>query len=281
MQSKNVLSDAAVAAFQPAEKIGLVASVNSEGLPHISLITSIRAISESKLTLGAFCEGRSKAHIQENPKIGFLVMTMDRKLFRGKAAWTHLSKEGPELSEYNDMPMFRYNAYFGIHTVHYLDLISTAGMERLPLIRILAAALLTRLAKKGASGNIASPVLKPFGQNLFNRLDALKFLAYINADGYPEIVPVIQCQAADSCRLAFCPSVYANELEHIPDSTTVAVHGLTMAMESVLIRGRLNAAERFRGIRLRTIDIEWVYNSMPPCHGQIYPPLSLTPVTEF
>jgi hypothetical protein len=29
------------------------------------------------------------------------------------------------------------------------------------------------------------------------------------------------------------------------------------------------------------IDIEWVYNSMPPCHEQIYPPVDLKPVTAF
>ena len=32
---------------------------------------------------------------------------------------------------------------------------------------------------------------------------------------------------------------------------------------------------------LGTVDIEWVYNSMPPAHGQIYPEVPLEPVIEF
>jgi hypothetical protein len=34
-------------------------------------------------------------------------------------------------------------------------------------------------------------------------------------------------------------------------------------------------------MKLGTVDIEWVYNSMPPGHGQIYPPVALKPVVNF
>jgi hypothetical protein len=29
------------------------------------------------------------------------------------------------------------------------------------------------------------------------------------------------------------------------------------------------------------VDIEWVYNAMPPCHEQIYPPVELKAVVDF
>jgi hypothetical protein len=29
------------------------------------------------------------------------------------------------------------------------------------------------------------------------------------------------------------------------------------------------------------LDIDWVYNSMPPSHGQIYPEVELEAVTDF
>ena len=35
------------------------------------------------------------------------------------------------------------------------------------------------------------------------------------------------------------------------------------------------------GIQTGIVDIDWVYNSMPPAHGQIYPPVPLIPVTEW
>ena len=44
-------------AFEPAEKIGIVACVNPDGQPHVSLITSIMAPHPNPLTLGEFCRG--------------------------------------------------------------------------------------------------------------------------------------------------------------------------------------------------------------------------------
>jgi hypothetical protein len=52
-------------------------------------------------------------------------------------------------------------------------------------------------------------------------------------------------------------------------------------MEDVLIRGTFRGFKRHRLITLGTVDIEWVYNSMPPAHGQIYPEVPLEPITEF
>lgn len=278
---KTSLSPEDIKAFEPAEKVGLVASVNPEGLPHISLITSIQGNSPTQLTLGEFCKGKSKGFIQQKPDIGFLVMTLDKKMWQGKARWTHLKKDGPEFERYNDIPMFRYNTYFGINTVHYLDLIEISSGQALPMAQIVVAAILTRIAKSGARTRHPDRILKPFAEKLFNGLDSLKFISYIGGDGCPVIFPVIQCQAADSRRLAFSSFAFRDDLRAIPKGTPVAVFGMTMGMEDVLIRGRFNGFKSVRLLETGSIDIDWVYNSMPPCHGQIYPQLELKPVVAF
>ena len=281
MKTKTSFSAQEMKAFEPAEKIGLVACVNPDGLPHISLITSIMAPRPDQITLGQFCMGLSKQYIQQNPNVAFLIMTLDKKMWRGRARWTHLKKEGPEYERYNEIPMFRYNTYFGINTVHYLDLIETTARQDLPMPKIILSALLTRLAKAGAGSGLEDRILKPFAEDLFNRLDALKFIAYVGQEEFPVIVPVIQCQAADSRRLAFSPLAFKDELMQIPKATPLAVFGLTMGMEDVLVRGTFRGYHRTTGLNLGTIDVEWVYNSMPPAHGQIYPEVELTPVREF
>jgi hypothetical protein len=281
MNSKNTFSQEDIKAFEPAEKIGLIALANPEGLPHITLITSIQATGPSRLTLGEFCKGSSKQYIQKNPNIAFLVMTLDKKMWRGKACWTHLKQEGPEYEKYNDIPMFRYNTYFGINTVHYLDLVENGAQENLPMSKIVPAAMVTKLVKGGAKTGINDRILKPFAESLFNQLDSLKFIAYIGNDGFPVIVPLIQCQAADSRRLAFSPLAYKNELRKIPVGKQVAVFGITMAMEDVLVRGTFLGFKKYRFMKTGIIDIEWVYNSMPPAHGQIYPEVELKPVLDF
>jgi hypothetical protein len=281
MQRKTSFSQSEIDAFKPAEKIGMVALKDPKGLPHITLITSIQASGSSQMTLGEFCKGKSKEYIQENPDIAFIIMTMDKKMWRGRAKWTHLKHDGPEYEEYNNTPMFRYNAYFGINTVHYLDLVETGGKENLPFGKIILAALLTKLAKGGMVNSNGSRVLKPFAEGIFNDLAALKFISYISEDGLPVMFPVIQCQASDSKRLAFSSLAFGEELSQIKDGTTVAVFGITMGMEDVLVRGTFNGLKRSRGVKIGTVDINWVYNSMPPCHGQIYPKVELTPVVNF
>jgi hypothetical protein len=147
--------------------------------------------------------------------------------------------------------------------------------------KIILSALLTKLAKARVKTKMADRILKPFAEDLFNEMGSLKFIAYMGPDGFPVLVPVIQCQAADSRRLAFYPMAFQDELLRIPNDTTVAVFGLTMKMEDVLVRGAFRGFNRIMGLRFGTIDIEWVYNSMPPAHGQIYPEVPLEPITDF
>lgn len=281
MNLKQSFSPQDMKTFEPAEKVGLIATINPEGRVHITLITSIMAPDPKHLALGQFCVGLSKWFMQQNPEVAFLIMSLDRKMWRGKAKWTHKKTDGPEYEFFNDLPMFRYNAYFGINTVHYMDLIETTHPQDLPMLKIIPAAVLTKLVKGSVKTNKYQRILKHFAEDLFNRLDSLKFLSYIGEDGFPVIIPVIQCQAADSSRLAFSPFAYKDELMNIPDGTPVAVYCLTLEMQSVLIRGTFTGYSRNRGIQIGCVDIDWVYNSMPPKHEQIYPAVELKPVVNF
>lgn len=278
---KHEFSPEDIQAFTPSEKVGLVASVNFEGLPHITLITSMQARGPRELLLGEFVTGASKKFIRVNHKIGFLIMTFSRHLWRGKAVWTHAETSGPEYERMNLIPMFRYNTYFGISTVHYCDLVETSEKTPLPMNSIILAAIKTRLAKSRLKTGKPKRILKPFIEAMFNQLNSLKFLAYIREDGFPTIIPIIQCQAADSHRLAFAAGAYDDELRLIPTGSQVAVFCMNFGIEDVLIRGVYNGLKKSLGMTLGTVDIDWVYNSMPPAVGQVYPEIPIQPVTEF
>ncbi|HNY64735.1 MAG TPA: pyridoxamine 5'-phosphate oxidase family protein [Deltaproteobacteria bacterium] len=267
--------------FEPEAKVGLIATVNPEGLPHITLITALQAKTPEKLIWGQFTEGMSKKHVKSNPKTGFLIMTMDRSLWRGKALWTHEARKGEDYAMFNNKPMFRYNSYCGIHTVHYMDLVGTYGREGLPMGRIVLSLLLTKLAKSRAKGTSEGRILKPWAEGLFNRTVTIKFLSYVDTDGFPVIVPLIQCQAPDSTRLVFSPHAYRRELDNLKPGMSAAVFGLTLDMEDVLVRGVFRGFERHRAAKLGVVDLTWVYNSMPPIPGQIYPETDLKPVVNF
>jgi len=281
MQSLTSFSAEDIQATQSAMKIGLLATVNPQGLPHITMLSSLMAYSPDGICFGQFTEGESKVNILTHPKAGFLVMSLDRNLWRGKADYTHSSKSGPEFDFYNNIPMFRYNAYFGVHTVYYLNLVSHSGKYPLPMNRIIFAAVQTMLARTLGRKFERRTVLNDWTRAFLNKLDNLKFLAYIARDGYPVIIPAIQAQCLDAQHVIFSTSAYREEIEAIPVGVDLCVFGLALTMEDVLLRGKYLGTQRKSGFSTALVELEWVYNPMPPVPGQIYPSQEIKPVEQF
>lgn len=267
--------------LSPAMKVGILATVNADGLPHLTLISTLMAGSTSQVVWGQFMEGSSKVHVRDNPRTGFLIMTLDRHLWRGKATFTHTSSSGKDYDFYNSTPLFRYNAYFGVHTVYHMDLVSHSGCQVLPMNRIIFAAIQTMAARLALKKYASAGVMNLWTQAFFAKIDNLKFLGYVDADGYPVIIPVIQAQPLDRDSLVFSCGAYGAELALIPPLSKVAVFGMALTMEDVLVRGNFQGIHRRRGIRCGVVHLDWVYNSMPPKPMQIYPPIELTAIREF
>jgi hypothetical protein len=47
------------------------------------------------------------------------------------------------------------------------------------------------------------------------------------------------------------------------------------------VRGTYQGLRRIAGVPCGVLDVDWVYNPMPPKPMQIYPKLALEPVKEF
>jgi uncharacterized pyridoxamine 5'-phosphate oxidase family protein len=280
-QSQTAFSPEDIQSTQPAMKIGLLATVNPAGLPHVTLISSLMACAPKQMAFGQFTEGLSKQHILNNPKTGFLIMSMDKNLWRGKATFTHTTRVGSEYDYFNNVPMFRYNAYFGIHTVYYLDLLSQSGKQPLPMNRIVFAAIQTLLARTFGRKPGKEQVINPWTRQFLNKLDNLKFIAWVGLDGYPVIIPAIQVQCLDGQHILFSTSLYTDELKTIPTGADVGIFSMALTMEDVLLRGKYLGISRLAGIKAGVVKVDWVYNPMPPVPGQIYPPVLLQPVEKF
>jgi hypothetical protein len=266
---------------RPELKIGLLATVTPEGLPHVTLLSSLMACGPAEMCFGQFTEGMSKKHILTNPKVGFLIMSLDKNVWRGKASFTHYAKNGPEYDYYNNVPMFRYNAYFGVHTVYYMSLLAQTGKAPLPMNRIIFAAIQTMLARTLGRKSGKLPVLNDWTCAFLDKIENLKFLCYVDADGYPVLIPAIQAQSMDTQHVLFSPSVYTNELAALPAGVPLAVFSMALTMEDVLLRGTYLGIRRMGSIRAGLVQVNWVYNPMPPVPGQVYPLLELKPVVVF
>jgi len=258
-------------AFEPDAKIGLLATLDEGGLPHVSLITTLRACEPAILAWGQFCEGHSKRNVQERPQTAFLVMNMQRRIWRGRARWTHLERRGPELARYNQRPMFRYNAYFGIHTVHFMDLVSIEPPQDLAMPALIGGSLGALAASPLARLKARQAALKPWARALLLRPDTLKFLAWVEPDGFPTLVPAVPAAPAGGDRLVIGATGQRRALRAIPTGCTVALFALNLQMESVLLRGTLGRFRGPPGLELASLTVDWVYNSMPPKQGQVFP----------
>ena len=274
-------SEEDIQSTRPELKIGLLATVTPEGLPHVTLLSTLMACGPAQLCFGQFTEGMSKKHILTNPKAGFLIMSLDKNVWRGKASYTHFAKDGPEYDYYNNVPMFRYNAYFGVHTVYYLRLLAHAGKSPLPMNRIILAAVQTMLGRTLGRKPGKQSVLNGWTRAFVDKIDNLKFLCYVGADGYPVLIPAIQTQSLDDQHVLFSTSVYADDLALLPAGVPLAVFSMALTMEDVLLRGTYLGIRRVGGVRAGVVQVDWVYNPMPPVPGQIYPPLELKPVVAF
>ncbi|MHB8134612.1 MAG: pyridoxamine 5'-phosphate oxidase family protein [Anaerolineaceae bacterium] len=267
--------------FYAPMKIGLLATINADGEPHITLLSSLMASNPKQVIWGQFTEGLSKVNVLQNPKTGFMIMSLDKNIWMGQATWTHTQKNGVDYDRYNNQPMFRYNAYFGVHTVHYMDLVGQSGKIALPMNSVIFSALKTTFAKPFQSKNISETVMNPWTQKFLGKLDGLKFISFIDANGFPIVFPAIQAQSANSKQILFTTSVFSEYVSKIKAGTRMALYGMSLDMETVLVRGEFKGYSRKAGILTGMLDIDWVYNSMPPVPGQIYPSTPLEAITDF
>jgi hypothetical protein len=249
-------------------KIGLLATIDSEGSPHITFISSIQPLGSDSLTAGQFCGGLSKQFFRERNNVGFLIFSPAMEIWRGRAVYEKTLCSGPEYELYNKKPMFRYNSYFGFGLIHYFKIADISAKDKLTMGQIVGGAIKTRLLKPFHSSS-KKEILNDMSREMFDQIDGLKFISYIDDEGFPVIIPAIQAANAGRDRIVFSMSPYGKELEGIPDQAEVAVLFVNLKMESVLVKGGYS---KFRGLLpFGMVEISRVYNSMPPQPRYIYP----------
>jgi hypothetical protein len=245
--------------------------VAGDGYPHVSLISSISVKSKTVLMWGQFSQGLSKAYLEDNPKTGFLVISPDQRFWTGKALHTGSVLKGEDYEYFNNKPLFRYNSYFGFGAVHYEDLVEVSVGEKLPLLKIALGACRSSLLK-GKAKNREPEIQKmtPYGLDLASKMGTLKFIAYVDSDGFPRLIPAIQGTYAGVNRLVFSGLPYGDLLAKIPEGAKIAVYLANLSLESLLLQGRWQKIGK-GGI----FEIDKVYNSMLPIAGYVYPPKEL------
>lgn len=259
----NIIPQSAAKAFDTNYKIGLIGTTDMKGDPHITLISTLKAKGDKQMIFGNFVVGESKKYLLSNPKTGFLVMTLDKDFWTGRMDYTGFLGNGEDHEAYNRTPLFRYNTYFGIDSVYYFDLKNISEGQALDMAGVIANSMLVYAARHMHSKKNAKEGLSPWALNLMQKMDTLCFISWHDKDGYPVIAPCIQLQAADESTLMLSEHPYSDMLKSIEPGARVAVYASNLRFQSVMAKGC------FSGFRngLATINIDRIYNPMPPKHG--------------
>lgn len=252
--------------FENCYKIALVAMFDDEDDIHIALYSSLMNKGDDKFIFGEFVIGESKRYIHEKPKTGFLIMSVSREFWTGKMKFTHFATEGEDYVKLNEQPLFRFNTYMGVHKVHYADLIDISERTKLDMGGIVKNALKVLIRKSSIKGDVKKPALKPWAQKFLSKIDTLMFIGFEDEDGYPVLVPVIQAQAVSPSRIVLTRKPYADILKNLKDGQRVAIYGASLDMDAVLVKGTYHDYKKDLGY----VDIDKVYNTVPPKHGRIF-----------
>ena len=267
--------------FASDSKVGLLVTTDEDGFPHAMLIKTLQTFGERQLTWGQFIQGMGKKLIVRHREVAFLVLNKQMELWRGKALYSHSEKSGEVFDAYSNKPLFRYNSYFGVGSVHSMDLKCVTEMQKLRTSEIALGAIKSRAVAKAAASPDEQPAMSSTTMELFGEMDGLKFLCYTDTDGYPWIVPAIQMMPAGRDRLVFSFSPFGEELHKVPAGAKVAVFFANLQLQTVMIKGEYLGPHKYSLGSAGVIDVKKVYNPMPPQSGYIYPKPAIEKVTEF
>lgn len=255
--------------FLSPYKIGLIATLDDEGDPHITMISTLMNKGEDKMMIGEFIVGLSKEYIHKRPDTGFIIMGLKRDFWTGKMRFLEETTiAGDDFNLYNSMPLYRYNTYFGVNKVHYADLLEITEKKPLDMGGIIKNALKVLFLKGKYAGDKKKIVMKPWARKLTAKIDTLMFIGYVGEDGFPKLVPIIQGQSASTSRIVFTSKPYDEKLKDLKDGVRVAVFAANLSMETVLFKGVFHGFDKSD---LGYVEIDKIYNGMPPKHGYVYP----------
>ena len=266
----------------------LLATIDPRGWPHITMISFNRAKTPEQVVWGEFTIGTSKRNVLQNPKQGAFYMNavMPFKFLQSKITFDHRVKGGEDCEYFSRGQMLRYNTYMNVEKAYYNSVKSATPVMDLNILPIAKGLILNLFAKRKANNPNAEEKLPLLGYDLYNNPFNPKYISFIDPeDGYPLIIPCFQLRAPDRSKLIFPYSQFKEDLEKLKEGahvSTFAVIADEIELINLVIQGTFSGSKKFGGVKCGIIEIDEVYNSMPPLAGVIYPKLKTRPkVTNF
>ena len=267
IQTTKRIAEEDIPKFRPDLMVKLLSTIDEQQHPNLVLIISLEAKDRDKVMFGEFITGKSKRNLELNSKCCTAFMTLANEYWVIKGDFTDWAYEGADYEYYSEKPLFKNNAYTGIARVAHINVKEVFSKRKVklqrPLLRVLKG-----FKKETAPSQDIPELLPAMVDKIFRGPSNLKYLAFVDADGYPLIIPTMHLLPAEGSRLIFTPADYKEDISKIQSGTFVTTY--TLYIEELLsyqVKGTYQGLQPYQDIEVGVINIEEVYCTMPPKAG--------------
>ena len=264
-----ILSPEMMAALAGERTPKFLATLDADGIPNVVPITSLQPADEGTVIFGEFMMWKTRRNLEVNPRVSMALITPARQGWIIKGDFQEFQRTGPHFERIMAGDMFRYNAYAGIRNagvIRVRRVVRAFALSRLTvLLDIAHARWAARRARRPGLDGIAVPIQV---RQKFARLQAAKVLAYLDSDGYPDIVPALSLVPADERTFVFGGSVTAPALAALSPGARVAASVLTFEPLAYQVKGEYLGAKRSLGQLAGVVGVQEVYSASPPLPGK-------------
>ena len=243
-----------------------LATRSADGIPNVVPCISLLPTEDQEDTLffGNFLLRKSIKNLQEDRRVGILVVTPELQGWTLKGDFIEFQPTGPYVDRQKGSSLLRYNAYTGVRNVGLIRLLSIEGTFAISKLQVLKDYWLARLSavsrgndQKTLSDNGVTIPLAV--RREFARMAAVKVLAWVGPDGYPQVIPSLSLLPAGQKKLV-CRKK-AGFLSPAAQAL-VAANILTSEAISYQTKGHWSESDRSGVIR-----VEEIYAGGPPYPG--------------
>ncbi|MBI4860046.1 MAG: pyridoxamine 5'-phosphate oxidase family protein [Candidatus Riflebacteria bacterium] len=248
-----------VAALEGEMTPKFLATRSAAGTPNVVPVTSILPVRDGNDTIffGNFLLRKTIVNLGQDRRAAVLVITDSLDGWRLTCDFARFETHGPCADRQSNSPLLRYNAYTGIRDAGLLDVNAVDEEFSMSRLSLAAAFLATRCCRAPADCGLTIPLA---ARREWGRFKAVKVVAWIGEDGYPDIAPALTLQPGSEGTLVCWMDT---RLRGGPRSgAEVAANVLTMDAISYQVKGVWEARGVTGAIRVRE-----VYAGGPPLPG--------------
>ncbi len=259
----------ASALYEVEEAAKFLATVSADGIPNVVLVVSQIPAGSGEVAFGEFMMVKTKANLDQNPRIASIVITDKLEMAGFKAEVQGWTESGPYIEKINNIGFFRYNAYAGIRNVAVARVVEVLPLPKsLPMAKVGVEFLAMRTLALAGSGPDAGGVKIPGPVRAkFNSIMSVKVIAYAGEDGFPDVVHIFGVLARAPGEMLFKVSPYNERVRQLERGARIAANALTMDLMTYQVKGRLERFEKRLGVEVGVVALDEAYSCMPPLVG--------------